>query len=162
MTVVGSYETLFREWYPRLVSLGTVMTGRRDVASDVAQEALARAHREWDAIGAYERPSAWVRKVAVNLLIDYQRSAARERAAVERLAGMPASDAAAPALTRWVELTSALPDRQRQIVTLFYGEDMAVADIAALLDVSEGAVKASLHKARATLQQRLESEARDV
>lgn len=162
MTVVASYEVLFREWYPRLVSLGTAMTGRRDVASDIAQEAFLRAHRDWETVGSYERPSAWVRKVAVNLLVDYQRTNARERRAVDRLAGAPVADPSAPALTRWVELTSTLPSRQRQIVTLFYGDDRAVADIAALLDISEGAVKASLFKARAALHQLLESEVRDV
>jgi RNA polymerase sigma-70 factor (ECF subfamily) len=162
MTAVASYEALFREWYPRLVSLGTAMTGRRDVASDIAQEALLRAHRDWETVGAFERPSAWVRKVAVNLLVDHQRHAARERLAVDRLAGAPVAAASTPALTRWVELTSMLPARQRQIVTLYYGDDLAVADIAALLDISEGAVKASLFKARATLHQLLESEVRDV
>jgi RNA polymerase sigma-70 factor (ECF subfamily) len=162
MTAVASYEALFREWYPRLVSLGTAMTGRRDVASDIAQEALLRAHRDWETVGAYERPSAWVRKVAVNLLVDHQRSTARERMAVDRLVSAQVADASTPALTRWVELTSMLPARQLQVVTLFYGDDLAVADIATLLDISEGAVKASLFKARATLQQRLESEVHDV
>jgi len=162
MTAVANYEALFREWYPRLVSLGTAMTGRRDVASDIAQEAFLRAHRDWEAVRAYERPSAWVRKVAVNLLIDYQRTSARERAAVDRLVGAPVAESSTPALTRWVELTSTLPTRQRQIVTLFYADDLSVTGIAELLHISEGAVKASLFKARASLHQLLESEVRDV
>lgn len=162
MTAVASYEALFRETYPRLVSLGTAMTGRRDVASDVAQEALLRAHRDWEKVGAYERPGAWVRKVAVNLIVDYQRTNARERLAVNRLALAPAADPSTSALTRWLELTSTLPMRQRQVVTLFYGDDLAVSDIASLLGISEGAVKASLFKARTALQQLLESEVRDV
>ncbi|HUF99656.1 MAG TPA: sigma-70 family RNA polymerase sigma factor [Ilumatobacter sp.] len=162
MTVVVNYETLFREWYPRLVSLGVTMTGRRDVASDAAQEAFLRAHRNWDVVSTYERPSAWVRKVAVNLLIDQQRASARERDVVDRLAAAPVADTSGPALTRWLELTRGLPDRQRQIVTLYYADDLAVADIAAVLDISEGAVKASLFKARAAIHQQLETETRDV
>lgn len=159
------YDTLFREWYPRLVSLGISMTGRRDVASDIAQESMLRAHRSWPEVAAYERPGAWVRRVAVNLLIDYQRSTQRERVAVERLSNPEALSTPGPAASRWLELTASLPDRQRQIVTLYYADDLAVGDIAALLDISEGAVKASLFKARTAIrarQHQLESEARDV
>ncbi len=159
------YETLFRAWYPRLVSLGTSMTGRRDVAGDVAQEALLRAHRNWAEVATYEHPGAWVRKVAVNLLIDYQRSVKRERAAVDRLSDADALTTPGPAASRWSELTGDLPARQRQIVTLYYADDQSVGDIAELLGLSTGAVKASLFKARRSIQSRqtpLDSEARDV
>ena len=52
----------------------------------------------------------------------------------------------------WDHLISELPARHRAIVTLHYGEDMAVADIAELLDVSVNTVKSSLAKARDRLR----------
>ena len=85
-TVSTDYETMFRDLFPRLVSLGVVMTGRRDIAHELAQETLLRAHRRWDEVSRYDAPAAWCRKVMVNLVIDHQRSAASERRAVERLA----------------------------------------------------------------------------
>ena len=48
-----------------------------------------------------------------------------------------------------------LPERQQAVVVLHYLEDRSVADIAAVLDIAEGTVKAHLHKARAALASRL-------
>jgi RNA polymerase sigma-70 factor (ECF subfamily) len=128
------------------------MTGRSDVARDVAQDALLRAHRHWDVVGGYEAPGAWVRKVAVNLLLDHLRSAGRERAAVERLRGRREAAAGEPALDRWSELMAALSDGQRVIVTLFYADDQPVEAIAGILGLAPGTVKAQLFKARERLR----------
>jgi len=156
--VVG-FDTFFREWFPRLVSLGVTMTGRRDVAHDVAQEALLRAHRRWDEVGAYDAPGAWVRKVAVNLFVDHLRATGRERSAVARLGARPERLVAAePALHRWNDLLAALPAGQRAIVTLFYADDQSVESIADTLGLATGTVKAQLFKARATLRNRLAEE----
>lgn len=151
----GEFDEFFREWFPRLVSLGTTMTGRRDVAHELAQEALLRAHRDWDRVGAYEVPGAWLRKVAVHLMIDHQRSAASEQRAVERLR-LVGQATSAPRLDQWAELVAELPPRQRSIVTLFYADDQPVEAIAELLEIAPGTVKAQLFKARESLRERLE------
>jgi RNA polymerase sigma-70 factor (ECF subfamily) len=153
-----AFDPFFREWFPRLVSLGATMTGRPDVARDVAQEALLRAHRHWDEVGAYAAPGAWVRKVAVNLLLDHLRSAGRERTAVERLGNRTQVAADEPALDRWSELVAGLPDAQRAIVTLFYADDQPVEAIAGLLGIAPGTVKAQLFKARERLRDQLGDE----
>ena len=49
----------------------------------------------------------------------------------------------------------ALPDDTREVLTLFYREGQSVAQVAALLDVTEDAVKKRLSRARATLRQAL-------
>ena len=150
-----AFDPFFREWFPRLVSLGTTMTGRGDVARDVAQEALLRAHRHWDEVGAYTAPGAWVRKVAVNLLLDHLRSAGRERSAVARLGSRAAVPTGEPALDRWTELVAGLPDAQRAIVTLYYADDQPVEVIADVLGIAPGTVKAQLFKARGRLRAQL-------
>lgn len=49
-------DTVFREVFPRLVSLGVLKTGRHDVARDLAQETMLRAHARWDEVGPISRP----------------------------------------------------------------------------------------------------------
>ena len=51
-----------------------------------------------------------------------------------------------------------MPERQRTVVALRYIEDLAVADIASLVEVSEGTVKTSLFRARRTLARVLGAE----
>ncbi len=153
-----SFEDLFRETYPRLVALGISMSGDAEVARDLAQETLLRAHRNWDDVSTYDAPAAWVRRVMSNLLIDHHRSRVAERAAVDRLARRDDAVAANPELASevWGRLLSCLTARQRMIATLYYGEDAAVETIADILDMSPGAVKSALFKIRGRLRTRLD------
>jgi RNA polymerase sigma-70 factor (ECF subfamily) len=158
VVVVGtSFEECFREHYASIVAYGTSLTGDRDTARDLAQEAFARLHANWTKIEQYDAPGAWLRRVIANLAIDRHRSRASERRAVDRL-----RHRATPAVAThqdadsWVRLVSELPPRQRAIVTLHYGEDMAVADIAELLDINVNTVKSALFKARETLRKNWE------
>lgn len=153
-----AFDPFFREWFPKLVSLGTTMTGRHDVAVEVAQEALLRAHRRWDAIGGYDAPGAWVRKVASNLLVDHLRASGREARAVWRLGIREPVTTSEPALDRWADLIAGLPAAQRAIVTLYYADDQPVEAIADTLGIAAGTVKAQLFKARERLRARLEDE----
>ncbi len=50
------------------------------------------------------------------------------------------------------EILSSLPEKQRVCVNLFYFEKYSVAEIAALLGISEGTVKSRLHYGRRTLE----------
>jgi RNA polymerase sigma-70 factor (ECF subfamily) len=162
VAVTHDFETVFREVYPRLVSLGRLQTGRADIARELAQETMLRAHARWGELATYDAPDAWCRTVMTNLLIDHHRSTAAERRAVERLGhGAIAAppDPVTPALDRWHALVAPLPERQRTIVTLYYADDLDVGRIADLLGMSNGAVKAALFKARRTLRRRLADEA---
>ena len=152
------FEPFFRERYPRLVTLGTTMTGRRDVAQEVAQEALLRAHQRWDEIAVYDNPGAWVKRVAVNLLIDHLRASSRERDAIARVDSRAQSSTPGEvdlAVDRWVGLLAGLSERQRAIVTLFYADDQSVEAIAQLMGIATGTVKAQLFKAREKIRARL-------
>jgi RNA polymerase sigma factor (sigma-70 family) len=46
---------------------------------------------------------------------------------------------------------SRLPQRQREVVVLRYYEDLGVAEIAAVLDISPGSVSSALNRAMTTL-----------
>ena len=49
-----------------------------------------------------------------------------------------------------------LPERQRIVIFLRYYVDLDYATIAAILEISEGTVAATLHSARAALRRRFE------
>ena len=54
----------------------------------------------------------------------------------------------------WREVRS-LPTRQAQAIALHYVEDMSVAEVAAVLDIADGTVKALLHQGRERLRRQL-------
>ncbi len=165
VTATHDYEEVFRDVFPRLVSLGVLKTGRVDSARDLAQETMLRAHTRWDELATYDAPAAWCHTVMTNLLVDHHRTTSAEQRAVERLGrrGEIAADrnddaTATPALDRWNEIVAPLPDRQRLVVTLYYADDLSVGQIANLVGTSRGAVKATLFKARRALRTGLDAE----
>ena len=162
--MADDYEVLFRSVFPRLVSLGVLRTGRVELATELAQETMLRAHDRWSDVAGYEDPAAWCHRVMVNLLIDHHRRLVSEQRAVERLGlrrdePTGSTDATAtPALDRWSELVGELSERQRLVVTLYYADDWSVNEIASVVGTSRGAVKATLFKARRRLRAALVAE----
>lgn len=147
------FDRLFREEYPKLVALGISVTGDREVARELAQEAMLRAHSNWAMLEGYENPPAWLRRVMSNLLIDHHRSRGTERSALERLApAVGEAPTTAPPERAWAELIAPLTPLQRVVATLFYAEDRSVLEIATELDLSPGTVKSTLSKIRRRLR----------
>lgn len=149
----AGFDALFVEEYPKLVALGASMTGDREIARELAQETMIRAHARWAELERYDEPRAWLRRVMGNLLIDHHRSVVSERSARDRLGAGLASSEDGPGLpSRWAELVGPLTARQRLVATLYYAEDLSVAEIAVILGVSTGNVKSTLSKARDRLR----------
>lgn len=160
VTDLPSFRTFFREHHRAVVGLVVSLTGDVASAEDVAQEAFTRAFRDWDRIGAYDDPGAWVRRVASNLAVSRWRRLRAEATARVRL-GRP-TEAQEPALPDgsdevWREVRR-LPHRQAVAVHLFYVEDRDVASIAEVLGCSQGNARTLLYRARRTLADRLGEE----
>ena len=150
-TGAASFEKMYRHELAPLIALATSMTGSRELGADLAHEALARAYRDWRTVGALERPGAWVRRVLINVAIDAHRRQVRETLALARMDPHPiVASVDAPGEHFWAAVR-ALPDRQRAAVTLYYIEDLPVAEIADILGIALGTVKTSLYMARRSL-----------
>lgn len=152
----AGFDELFRESYAPLVRALAVGTGDDELAADAVQDAFLQALRRWRKVEAYDRPEAWVRRVAINKVIDQRRRGDRHERAVRTLA---ATDPGAREHDVSVDLQralAALPLKQRLAVTLHYVADLPVAEVAALLDVADGTVKSNLSDARRALAPLLE------
>lgn len=155
--VPGSFERLYQSDYAAVVGLVYGLTGSRWVAEDLAQEAFLRAHRDWPRVSNMASPGGWVRRVALNLARSRWRRLRSEAMARLRIAsdGEPSSPPADPDSDEFWDEVRRLPTRQAQAVTLRYVEDRSVAQIAEVLGVAEGTVKALLHQGRERLSRQL-------
>lgn len=158
--VPGSFDAFYSGEFPRMVDLAYALSGSRIAAEDLAQEGMLAAHANWDRVGVLDRPGAWVRRVVINKAASlYQRRAAEFRA-LARLAPVRGSSfirVDSETEHVWNEVRK-LPRRQAQVVALFYLDQMSVSEIAHVLEIAEGTVKAHLHQARETLAPMLENQ----
>jgi len=158
------FDDFFAAEYSRVVGLAFVLSGRRGLAEEFAQEAFVRAYQRWPTISAYDDPGAWVRRVAANLATSWLRRRTREAWALARVAARRPEPA--EIVVEDPEFWAAvrhLPRRQAQCVALRYLEDRSLADIASVLDIAEATVRVHLHRARqalaVTLGEQLDEEA---
>ena len=139
------FAGFFRTEYPRVARTVALILQDRDRAEEVTQDAFIQLFTRWRRISTYERPGAWVRRVAIRMAV---RAARREkvRASVEGNEPSQVQDDLPD-----VDLLAAiqtLPETQRAVIVLFYFEDLPVAEIAHILERPEATIRSDLHRAR--------------
>ncbi len=168
-----AFTELFARHEGGLFNVAHRLTGSREDAADITQEAFLRVFARLDELGGREvNLTAYLHRTARNLV--YDRSARRAREAptedVERAAGADTAMEADPELTtlvgaqgRDVQAANArLPERQRLVLALRELEDMGYEDIGRVLDVTPGAVGQLLARARMALRRELRLEQVDL
>jgi len=125
------------------------LTGDRQMAEDVVQEALLRAWKHPEILAQGEGAArSWLYTVARNLVIDDRRSARYAREiGTDEVPERPSADRTDQVLDAWL-LSDALSgishDHRAVIVHAYYG-GRSVAEIAELLGIAPGTVKSRMH-----------------
>ena len=153
--MVDDLESLFRAHHGRLVRALTVACGNEQIAADAVQVAFVKAHLKWRSIMSYDDPVGWIRRVAINNMRDEHRRESRKQRVVDRLGAEPEVQVQAPQLDEVAAMLAGLPRQQRLSLALFHVDGLSVAETAATLGISEGAVKFHLHQGRSTLRGQL-------
>jgi RNA polymerase sigma-70 factor (ECF subfamily) len=146
-------EALYRERYLGFRRALAAVTGSYEVAHDVVQEAFARALTQPQKYRGDAPLGAWVWGIAVRVAREERRysTPAPLDEEIEAELTEPAHD---PELR---DALRALPPRRRLIFFLRYFGDMTYREIAAVCEISEGTVAASIAQSRASIAEALES-----
>jgi RNA polymerase sigma-70 factor (ECF subfamily) len=158
-----AFEELYRLHFDRIYGYLRLSLGNRHDAEDLTNQTFIRMLESIDRFVWRQVPfSAWLFRIAHNLLVDHfrvvKRTTPEEEPEHPDMVEASAEDEAMTALSResMLKLIGGLSTDQQQVLTLKFGFDFANAEIAAILGKSEGAVKALQHRAICTLEQRVE------
>jgi RNA polymerase sigma factor (sigma-70 family) len=153
------FTRFFREEFTHVLRTVVLILRDRARAEEVTQDAFAELYSRWAKISRYERPDAWVRRVAIRMAVRLAKRD-RTRAILEQDTG-PASSTGRRDLDV-LEAVRSLPGKQRAAVVLFYFEDRPVAEVGHILGCSEATAKVHLFRARRRLSEVLRMEVADV
>lgn len=136
------FEPLYDRYVHRVYGFVSRRVGNRaaaeDITSAVFEQALASLPKfEWRGVPF----AAWLIRIAANALTDHWRRTARESG--EAPAEMPDAAEMDAIEQRAIvfQLVERLPELQRRVIELRFGEEKSIREIAAALQRSEGAVK---------------------
>ncbi|CAH1197568.1 ECF RNA polymerase sigma factor SigM [Paenibacillus plantiphilus] len=119
-------------------------------AADAMQEAILKAYSN---IGNLREP-AYFRTWLIRILINECRQIVRYNSKFVSIAAVMEPTAAYQGLDSKLEMEELLEQLDmdhKEVVVLYYMEDISVKEIAGMLDISEGTVKSRLYRARTKL-----------
>jgi RNA polymerase sigma factor (sigma-70 family) len=149
----------FADWYlrerRRVAASLFALTHDRELATDAADEAFARALAAWPQVQDMTYPTAWVHRVAINVANRNRRRRRQEEQLHPKLAETTPEPDDHPEL--W-QAVAALPPRQRTAIVLRYVADLPEEAIAEAMHISRGTVAATMAQARQRLREVLADE----
>lgn len=146
----AAFDDFVRSRHTELLRFAHVLTGDRQLAEDLVQDALERAGTSWRRLRKQDDPEGYVRRIIVNRHLNRLRGLRRERLVAE----VPdrAGPAAEPVDEHLWHLLRTLPPRQRTVIVLRFYADLSEVQIAEAMSCSIGTVKSNGARAMAKLR----------
>ncbi len=155
-----AYRTLYEQTMPRVYAVCLRMCGDAERAEELTQDVFVKAWMGLSRFRGDSRFSTWLHRVAVNVVLEDRRTAARRRGREVLTDDWDRYDRAVvttmPGTKVDLERAIAeLPEGAKQVLILRDVQGYKYREVAKMLDVAVGTVKAQVHRARKMVQAKL-------
>ncbi|MGC8893697.1 MAG: RNA polymerase sigma factor [candidate division WOR-3 bacterium] len=158
------FEGLVEDYMERIYNLCYYMTGEPEVARELTQESFLRAYKALDRFRGESSHYTWLYKIALNRCRTYLKKRGKERNVsldeLEDAGWDPAEDPPDNMLEIMTvrKALASLPPEHREILLLFYFDELKYEEIAEALDIPMGTVKSRLARAKSALKEAIGDE----
>lgn len=158
------FDALYRKYLRKVYTYVFYRVGNVEDAEDITESVFLHALLHLDRYQDRGIPfSAWLLRIAHNLVANWHRSASRHRSVNLDMAGelkdiSPSPEEAAEnreEMRHLREVLFSLPEERQQVLILRYAEGMKHSEIGEVMGKSTGAVKVLVHRSLVTLHRRL-------
>ncbi len=156
-----AFRELVAEFERPLAYFVTKMIGDQDAAWDVLQLVWIRAFQQIRRLQNPEQVRAWLYGIAHGLAVDHLRKRDSLRRIEREYAEEHPEETDDKPTFNTEEVATVhqaldqLDLRLREVLTLYFIEDLTIAEVAGIVGVPEGTVKSRLYHARQALRERL-------
>lgn len=150
-------EEAVRRYADMVYRLAVVNTKDKTAADDVFQEVFLKLIRYQESIKSEEHLKAWLIRVTVNQCKSHVTSIWNKR----KVSMDSVVEEATEEKKDYSDVTEAvreLPDKYREVIHLFYYEELSIKEIAEALERNEATVKTQLARGRQILNEKLKGE----
>ena len=170
--VPSADEAGFRGWaaarLPALRRRAYLLCGDWHLADDLVQDTLVTVYARWPRLVRQGAPDAYSSRVLVSRFIDERRRPWRRESPQAALPEAPdlragrELEAVEPFDRLLADALRAVPADQRAVLVLRYADDLAIEEVAALLELSVGTVKSRASRGAQRLRAELAERGYDV
>lgn len=153
-----AYGQLIHTYQNYLYRTAFLYTKNEDEALDVVQDCILKAYESIKGLKKPEYFKTWITRILINSANQYHRRAGKTvpletEAEAEAPAGASMEE-------KWdlYHAIDRLPKLYRTVVILKYYDDLKISEIASVMDIPEGSVKAYLYRAKRELRTFLEED----
>ncbi len=149
----SDFDAFVRGQLPRLVRYAVMLTGDRELAQDLVQDVMVKAHRNWARVSAAEHPDRYATAMVTNAYLSWRRRwTVRHIFATGTVPDVAVHDGEPTEHTEIWHRLATLPQRQRAALVLRYYEGLPDAEIATVLGCSPATVRVHIHRALKALR----------
>jgi RNA polymerase sigma-70 factor (ECF subfamily) len=165
-----AYAELVRRWSARVLAVCQSRVRSAHTAEELAQDALLRSMRALPTLRDPDRFGSWLCSIASQACLDWLKSSQAKQVSIDAMAdgrgdswvvdrAVPPDAEAVRAEDeqRLMDEVALLPESYREVILIYYYDNVTYQDVANMLGVSTATVNARLTKARAMLRERLSS-----
>lgn len=128
----------------------------RDNADDIFQDVFLKYMQNKKPFDSEEHRKAWLIRVTVNCCKTFFTSPWNKGVGLDDIGDIPAEEDRTSSGNELMEKVLSLPPKLKNVILLFYYENMSVKEIAHALKTTEGSIKTRLNRARNLLKEELE------
>jgi len=168
-----AYQTIFEAYEQRIFHIIVKIVRNSEEAQDLVQETFIKAFGSLKSYNPDYRFTTWLYKIAANTSIDYIRKKKIQTMSLDQPietkdgeVGMEVADMSHHPEREYSEkekrlsiseAIDSLPEKYKQVIIMRHQEDKSYEQIAELLKVPVGTVKARIFRARELLKKKLKS-----
>lgn len=157
-------EWLMTEYGQSITRLAFTYTNQKQLSEDIAQEVFIKCYQKLDEFRHESSYKTWLYRITVNLCKDKLKSWTFRNIIFTDLFSSLTRTTESPEIklidienNRYVsEKIISLPIKYREVIILYYYEELSYNQISELLNLKLPTVKSRLHRARLLLKQKIE------
>lgn len=158
-------DQLMDEYGQSLLHLIYSYVGNKQIAEDLTQEVFVKCYQKLEQYQKKASIKSWLWRIAINHCKDYLRSwhykhivVSEEQAKNTLSSGKQVED---QVIQRYedeqlVKTVMSLPDTYREVIYLFYFEELSIKEISYMINVNQNTIKTRLKRAKEILKKCLE------